>query len=70
MHQSRQENHMKKKMSRNDVNYAGQLSKCNGKPKLWGELKNQFNLLGQLQFIYNQIIHSIPKSWKNALRKY
>ena len=34
--------------------------------KLWEELKNEFNLQGQLQFVYNQIIHSIPKSWKDA----
>ena len=27
-----------------------------GKLKLWEELKNEFNLQGQLQFIYNQII--------------
>ena len=56
-------------MSRKEVNHDGQLSKCNGKPKLWGELKNELNLQGQLQFIYNQVIHSIPKSWQNALRK-
>ena len=55
------------KMSRKDINYVGQLFKCDGKPKLWEELKNEFNLQGQLQFIYNQIIHSIPKSWKDAL---
>ena len=29
--------------------------------------KNEFNLHGQKQFFYNQIIHSIPKSWKDAL---
>ena len=55
------------KMSRTDINYVGQLFKCDGKPKLWEELKNQFNLQGQLQFLYNQIIHSIPKSWKDPL---
>ena len=55
------------KISRKDINYVGQLFKCDGKPKLWEELKNEFNLQGQLQFIYNQIIHSIPKSWKDAL---
>ena len=40
------------KISRNDINYAGQLFKYDGKPKLWVELKNEFNLQGQLQFIY------------------
>ena len=34
----------------------------NGKPKLQEKLKNEFNLQGQLQFPYNQIIHSISKS--------
>ena len=55
------------KISRNDINYVGQLFKCDGKPKLWEELKNEFNLQGQLRFIYNQITHSIPKSWKDSL---
>ena len=54
-------------MSRKDINYVGQLFKCGGKPKLREELKNEFNLQRQLQFIYNQIIHSIPKYWKDAL---
>ena len=31
------------------------------------ELKNEFNLQGQLQFIYNQIMHSVPQSCKDAL---
>ena len=44
------------------INYVGKLFKCSDKPKLWEELKNEFNLQGQLQFIYNQIIRSIPKS--------
>ena len=54
------------KISRNDISYVGKLFKCDGKPKLWEELKNKFDLQGQLQFIYNQTIHSIPKSWKDA----
>ena len=31
------------------------------------KLKNEFNLQDQLQFLYNQIIHSILKSWNDAL---
>ena len=54
-------------MSRKDINYVGQFFKCNGKPNLWEELKNELNLEGQLQLIYNQIIHSIGKSRKDAL---
>ena len=46
-------------MSRKEINYVGQL--------LREELKNEFNLQGQLQFIYNQTIHSILKSWKDTL---
>ena len=53
-------------LSSNQIFDVGQLFKCDGKPKLWEELKNEFNLQGQLQFVYNQIIHSIPKSWKDA----
>ena len=62
MYQSRQQNVYNFK----DINFVGQLFKCDGKPKLWEELKNEFNLEDQLQFVYNQIIHSIRKSWKNA----
>ena len=49
------------------MNYIGQLFKCSFKPKLWEYLKNEFNFQGQLQLIYNQVIHYIPESWKNAL---
>ena len=49
------------KMSRKDINYVGKISKYNGKPKLWEELKNEFYLQGQLRFMYIKIIHSIPK---------
>ena len=49
-------------MSQKDINYVRQLFKYYCKPKLWEELKNEFNLQGQLHFIYNQIIHYIPKS--------
>ena len=31
------------------------------------ELKNEFDLQVQLHFIYNQLIYSIQKSWKDAL---
>ena len=65
-YQSRQQTLYIFKISRKYINYVGQLFKCDGKSKLWEELKNEFNLQGQLQFIYNQIIHSIPKSWKDA----
>ena len=54
-------------MSRIDINYVGQLFKLNGKPKLLEELKGEFNLQNQLKFIYNQITHSLTKSWKDAL---
>ena len=54
-------------MSRKDINYVGQIFKFYRKTKLLEELKNEFNLHAQLQFIFNQIIHSIAKSWKDAL---
>ena len=31
-------------MSRKDITYIGQLIKCNGKPKQWKNLKNEFDL--------------------------
>ena len=40
-------------MSQKDINYVEQFFQCNGKPKLWEELKTQLNLQGQLEFIYN-----------------
>ena len=54
-------------MSQENINDAGQLLKFNGKSKLLQELKNEFSLQGQSQFIYDQIIYSIPKSWKDSL---
>ena len=56
-------------MSRKNVNYVGKLFKCDGKPKLWEELQNGFDLQGQLLFIYNQIIHSIPIKNHHIYRK-
>ena len=35
-------------MSRKDINYGGQFFTFNSKPKLWEELKNEFDLQGQL----------------------
>ena len=43
-------------------NYIGQLYKVDGKAKVWAELKIEFHLHHQPQFVYNQIIHAIPKS--------
>ena len=43
-------------MSWKNINYVGKLFKCDGKSKLWEELKNGFDLQGQLSFIYKQII--------------
>ena len=50
------------KISQKYINYVGQLFKCGDIPKLWEELKNEFDLLGQVHFIYNQMIHSILRS--------
>ena len=48
MHQNRQQLSICNfKMSRIDINYVGQLFKFNSKPKLWEELKKEFNLQGQ-----------------------
>ena len=48
------------KISQKDIIYVGQLFKCDVKCKLWEDLKNEFNLQGQLHFIYQQIMNSIP----------
>ena len=55
------------KISRKNINHVWQLFKCDGKPKLWEELKTEFDIQGKLHFIDNQIIHSILKSWKDPL---
>ena len=47
-------------------NYIGQLYKVDGKAKVWAELKIEFHLHHQPQFVYNQIIHAIPKSRKDT----
>ena len=52
MYQSRQQILYNFKISRKDINYMGQLFKCDGKPKLWEELQNEFYLRSQLQYIY------------------
>ena len=54
-------------MSQKDINFFGHLFKLNGKPKLWEESKSEIKLQDKIQSIYNQIIHSIPKYWKDAL---
>ena len=54
-------------MSKKDTYYFGQPFKFNDISKLWEESKNEIKLQGKIQFIYNQIIHSIPKYWKDAL---
>ena len=35
-------------MSRKDINYIGELFNCDSKPKLWEELKKDFNLQDEL----------------------
>ena len=40
-------------MSQRNINYVGQFFKCDGEPKIWEGLKNEFNLHGQLQAKYN-----------------
>ena len=55
------------KISRKNINHVWELFKYDGKPKLWEELKTEFDLQGKLHFIDNQIIHSILKSWKDPL---
>ena len=45
MYQSRQQNlYNNFKISRKDINYVGQLFKCDGKPKLWEELKRRITV--------------------------
>ena len=55
-------------MPQKDIIYFAQLFKFNGKPKLWEELRNEIKSQRQLQVINNQIIHSILKYWKDALK--
>ena len=50
------------KISRKDINYVGQLLICDGKPKLWEELKKQICRVN-----YSYFCNSIPKSWKDEL---
>ena len=54
-------------MSLKYINYFEQLFKFSDKPKLPEELKSEFKLQNQLQFICDQIIHFISKSSKDEL---
>ena len=53
-------------MSPKNISYVRQHFKCDGKTKLCEILKDEFGIQGQILFIYDQIIHSILKSGKDA----
>ena len=52
--------------SENGLNYVGQLFE-NNHVKTWLQIKHEFNLKEKHMFAFFQIIHALPKQWKEVL---
>ena len=54
--------------SKNGVNYVGQLFENHHQTlKSWSQVKDEFNIGEKYRFTYYQIIHALPKQWKEIL---
>ena len=58
------------KFSNRNLNFVGQLFDTDGKFKLWECVKHQFFLKNNMQFEYRQIIHALPKHWKETIKQF
>ena len=54
-------------MSKNGLNYAGQLFDNSGDLKDWETIKFEFNLENKFYFSWLQLIDSTPVSWKRNI---
>ena len=52
--------------SQKGLNFVGQLF-INGKLKTWEDIQSEFNLTKNQKFRWFQIIHALPKNWKNII---
>ena len=57
-----------KHLSNNNLNYVTELFDETGNTKEWMKLKHEFNLNNNLYFKWTQLIHSIPRKWKNTIK--
>ena len=51
-------------LSAKRINFVGQLFQNNRQIKRWDELKAEFDLTENEKFLFVQIIHALPISWK------
>ena len=57
-------------LSAKRINFVGQLFQNNRQIKRWDELKTEFDLTENEKFLFVQIIHALPISWKEILCNY
>ena len=57
-----------KQYSNNNLNYVNQLFDDRANTKEWIKLKHEFNLNNNLYFKCMQLIHSIPRKWRNTIK--
>ena len=53
--------------SKKGLNYVGHLFHERQKLKTWEELKQEYKFLENKRFLFMQLLHAIPKSWKEDL---
>ena len=53
--------------SKKGLNYVGHLFHERQKLKTWEELKQEYRFLEIKRFLFMQLLHAIPKSWKEDL---
>ena len=54
--------------SDNNLNFVGQLFNSDGSLKSWDFLKTEFFLTEKLKFQWMQLIHALPKPWREGLK--
>ena len=55
------------KISKKGLNYVGHLFNERQKLKTWDELKQEYRFHENKRFLFMQLLHAIPKSWKKDL---
>ena len=58
------------KFAEKDINFLGQYFDSAGKVKSWEIFKEEYNLTEACRFQWLQIIHSIPKQWKERIASF
>ena len=55
------------KFAEKDINFVGQYFDSAGKLKSWETFKEEFNMTDACKFQWLQIIHAIPKKWRESI---